>query len=622
MPIKLANNASGTLATAISASDTGITLTTGDGAEFPTLGAGDYFYATITSTQGTQEIVKATARSGDSLTVVRAQEGTTPAGFAAGSRFELRVTVQSVRDWAEVYTPAGTSAVTTTVQAKLRETVSAKDFGVVGDGVTDDTTAITNAITYAASIGAELHVIGSAGNNVAFTGNLTIPGSPSPSLGKLNGGAFTALTPGGKVIFGQINNGVFRNITFNTGCLVEDQGTRDCVFESITARQGWLISATLRDVLWNHYDTCEFGFGLTSGVSFDVQAPLSPNNNPFNSNQFDSCKFRGSSTIVNLRTDLSTASVRGLVFNNCDFANIGGTTMIVGATSSGWVFNGGYHEGGGRYDFKNSGGGNAFFGSRFDDSYVDGIEKFSIFAGGSVPRLGFGWTSRNGTTLGNGRPRATAGGALVGGWGINASTGISNDAAAPAGFSGTDALKITTVNTSAANRIALSIPPEVHKGGGVSVAARVYVPAVVTSDNPELSVVSSTGLFNYYQITQRDEWVNISMGLSGADPTATLTAALFLARVGRDLANYMYVDWIVVGVGGMVSLYDRSETDHHNQGGTLQHYGDFQMFESSWERSRLLLGDYYLWVDATGDLRIKNGAPTSDTDGTVVGAQT
>lgn len=33
------------------------------------------------------------------------------------------------------------------------------------------------------------------------------------------------------------------------------------------------------------------------------------------------------------------------------------------------------------------------------------------------------------------------------------------------------------------------------------------------------------------------------------------------------------------------------------------------------------LGDYALWVDSTGDLRIKSGAPTSDTDGTIVGTQ-
>ena len=46
------------------------------------------------------------------------------------------------------YTPAGTGAVATTVQSKLRESVSVKDFGATGDGVTDDTAAFIAANNY------------------------------------------------------------------------------------------------------------------------------------------------------------------------------------------------------------------------------------------------------------------------------------------------------------------------------------------------------------------------------------------------------------------------------------------------------------------------------------------
>ena len=44
-----------------------------------------------------------------------------------------------------IYTPAGTGAVATTVQAKLRESISVLDFGADRTGATNSTTAFTNA---------------------------------------------------------------------------------------------------------------------------------------------------------------------------------------------------------------------------------------------------------------------------------------------------------------------------------------------------------------------------------------------------------------------------------------------------------------------------------------------
>ena len=90
MGVKVTNNAFGTLSSAINTSATTITLDSGQGARFPTLGASDYFYGTLVDTSNNLEIVKVTARSTDSLTVTRAQDGTTATAFAIGDRFELR----------------------------------------------------------------------------------------------------------------------------------------------------------------------------------------------------------------------------------------------------------------------------------------------------------------------------------------------------------------------------------------------------------------------------------------------------------------------------------------------------------------------------------------------------
>ena len=98
MAVLLRNNVTATLATALSATDTGIALTSGHGARFPSLGAAEYFYATLSGPTTGPEIVKVTTRVGDALTVVRAQEGTVGQHFPSGGRIEMRVTAASITD--------------------------------------------------------------------------------------------------------------------------------------------------------------------------------------------------------------------------------------------------------------------------------------------------------------------------------------------------------------------------------------------------------------------------------------------------------------------------------------------------------------------------------------------
>ena len=99
MAIQFANNATTTLFSSVTASDTQIVVSPGEGALFPAAGASNYFMVTLVDiATGLLEIMKVTNHSGDVFTVVRAQEGTAARAFTAGSPVELRLTTQSILD--------------------------------------------------------------------------------------------------------------------------------------------------------------------------------------------------------------------------------------------------------------------------------------------------------------------------------------------------------------------------------------------------------------------------------------------------------------------------------------------------------------------------------------------
>lgn len=88
-----ANNATTSLAVAAGVGDTTLYVVAGQGQLFPSPGEGEAFSATLSNTLGTlNEVVLVTARSGDTMTVTRAQEGTDALVWPVGTRFEELVT--------------------------------------------------------------------------------------------------------------------------------------------------------------------------------------------------------------------------------------------------------------------------------------------------------------------------------------------------------------------------------------------------------------------------------------------------------------------------------------------------------------------------------------------------
>lgn len=218
MVMKFTNNATATLAASISPTSVSITVTTGQGALFPALAAGDYFYATLEDSSNNIEYIKVTARGGDTLTAVRGQDGTAARSYAAADRVELRVNAATMNnavflDGTQTITGAKTFEIPPVLEAPLPITsggTGATTATGTGELVLADSPTLESATLVTPALGTP-----ASGNlaNCTGTAPLLIVGTAQ----SFNSLSWRILESGGKLYF--LSGGVGKMVLDSSGNL-------------------------------------------------------------------------------------------------------------------------------------------------------------------------------------------------------------------------------------------------------------------------------------------------------------------------------------------------------------------------------------------------------------------
>ena len=204
--IQFTNNAATLLASSITSGDTSLTVSAATGSLFPTLAGGQYFYCTLTNAAATVvEIVKVTARSTDTFTIVRAQDNTAASAFSAGEKVELRLVAVELQNFPQLDS-TNTFAAAQTFTSPIGVTSGGTGLG----------TLTANNVILGAGTSTPTFVAPSTSGNL-LTSNGTTWTSSTPATPNVAGGA-TVVSQGTSLTLTSASNRV-QNVTLTAGSL-------------------------------------------------------------------------------------------------------------------------------------------------------------------------------------------------------------------------------------------------------------------------------------------------------------------------------------------------------------------------------------------------------------------
>lgn len=504
---------------------------------------------------------------------------------------------------------AGAGATARTAQSKMRDIISVKDFGAVGDGVADDTAAIAAAFAYAGSLSISDPTFPGYGYVVKGGATVYFPEGEYKVTSTITVPQNVSMEGDGKystVIRSSYNGQIIRNNGTPTGT-----GTYDCA--GMAFRNFSIIGDRTK--------TSQIGLSflrLTSATIENVSVSKCGNVGvamyQCGVNQVNNLEC-----IYNVGDGLYIAS---------GFDSWGGTPNALPSNANVFTFYRGLQNDGAGIRFANGTNGNMFYGANCEYNYYSAGNNVGynvhVATNSNTPNCFYGlWTE--------GPVEAHV---YVASLDITVQIKLIDWKHFGNGAAGNvdRALILNTGSATVVNATSVAESYKVINGSNAPFRIQNKSTSTLQLVNAQGALVTGIGLVEDSVGAQTGLYNNLKQDNAATSGASYGPQVLYNDGGAGDGVAYrndnqsfpwyqsraFYKD-ILLGDGASApdAGFRRIAA---NQIGPRSN--DFFNVGSAWDGSHLIMGAYHLWVDATGDLRIKNGVPTSDTDGIVVGAQT